>query len=96
MPSVDDRLEITGGEIVNTLDTALQENIAAYAAQLHDLLRHSAGKYVVFAEAKLFRICDTLETASALGYAEFGRRPFMLQRIEPLPHSVDFHLACRG
>ncbi len=76
-------------------EPGLDGNVEAYVAQLDELLAHSAGKYVVFAQARLVKICDTLEAALELGYAEFGAQQFMLQRVEPLPSGVDFHSACQ-
>jgi hypothetical protein len=74
----------------------LRADIEAYCAQLGELLKTSAGKYVVFAHSRLFAECETLEAALKQGYREFGRKPFLVQRVESLPTQVDFHLACRA
>jgi hypothetical protein len=87
-------MEVTMNEIDDS--NALMVDVAAYCAQLDDLLAKYEGKYVVFANASLVKVCENLESALALGYREFGSAPFMVQRVEPLRAQVDFHLACRA
>lgn len=71
-------------ELAERLDPAQQQNIDAYLKELDGLLDHSRDKFVVFADARLVKICDTLEAALKLGYQKFGRDPFLVQRVEPL------------
>ena len=79
-----------------TVDPSLQLNIDAFCAQLDELLRTSAGKYVLFARARLVKVCDSLESALSVGYSEFEGTPFLVQRVEPLRERLDFHVACRA
>lgn len=78
-----------------TIDPSLQQNVDAYCAHLDGLLSSHPGKYVVFANAHLVQVCDSLSAAMSLGYAEFGADSFLVQRIEPLRSQIDFHATCR-
>ena len=78
-----------------TVDPTLQENIDAFCRQLDTLLPTHLGKYVVFANADLFKVCGSLESALAEAYAQFGAEPFLVQRVEPLRSHIDFQATCR-
>jgi hypothetical protein len=78
-----------------SVDPTLQENIDAFCRQLDSLLPAHFGKYVVFANAHLFKVCGSLETALSEGYANFGAEPFLVQRVEPLRSHIDFQATCR-
>lgn len=78
-----------------TVDPSLQRNVDAFCAQLDGLLAAHAGKYVVFANSQLVKVCDSLSSAMSLGYVEFGDEAFLVQRVEPLRSQVDFHATCR-
>ena len=84
-----------GDHLSMTVDPALQRNVDAFCAQLDSLLAAYAGKYVVFANSQLVKVCDSLSSAMTLGYAEFGDSPFLVQRVEPLRTQIDFHATCR-
>lgn len=77
------------------VDPALQRNIDAFCGQLDVLLTSHLGKYVVFADAHLFKVCSSFESALSEGYAKFGARPFLVQRVEPLRTQIDFQATCR-
>jgi len=79
-----------------TVDPSMQRNVDAFCDQLDELLQTSAGKYVIFARAKLVKVCDSLESALALGYGEFGNIPFLVQRIEPMRDRLDFQVECQA
>lgn len=74
---------------------ALKANIDAFCSQLDSLLAEHAGKYVVFANAALVEVCGTLSAALRIGYANFAAGSFLVQRVEPLRPSIDFHVTCR-
>ena len=78
-----------------TVDPVMQQNVDAFCAQLDGLLTAHAGKYVVFANSQLVKVCDSLSSAMSLGYAEFQDDCFLVQRVEPLRSQVDFHATCR-
>jgi hypothetical protein len=80
---------------VPELDPALRENIDAFCSQLDGLLSEHAGKYVVFANAKLVEVCGSLASALTIGYTNFAAGSFLVQRVEPLRSSIDFHATCR-
>lgn len=79
-----------------TVDPSMQKNVDAFCAQLDALLLTSAGKYVLFARAKLVKVFDSLEAALAVGYSEFGNLPFLVQRVEPIRKRLDFQVACQA
>jgi hypothetical protein len=78
-----------------TVDPSLQRNVDAFCAQLDGLLAAHSGRYVVFANSHLVKVCDSLSSAMSLGYAEFGDDSFLVQRVEPLRSQIDFHATCR-
>ena len=78
-----------------TVDPSLQRNIDAFCAQLDALLVAHLGKYVIFANSHLFKVCDSLESAMSAGYAHFGSESFLVQRIEPLRSRIDFQATCQ-
>ena len=80
---------------VLTVDPSLQQNIDAYCAQLDALLPAHLGKYVIFANSHLFEVCNSLESAMSIGYAQFGTETFLVQRVEPLRSHIDFQATCQ-
>ena len=77
------------------VDPSLQRNVDAFCAQLDTLLTAHSGKYVVFANSQLVKVCDSLSSAMTLGYAQFTDDSFLVQRVEPLRKQIDFHATCR-
>lgn len=78
-----------------TVEPSLQQNIDAYCAQLDALLPAHFGKYVIFANSRLFEVCSSLESAMSVGYAHFGTQSFLVQRVEPLRSHIDFQVTCQ-
>ncbi|MGC1174252.1 hypothetical protein [Polaromonas sp.] len=77
------------------VDAGLQGNIDAFCAQLDGLLPAHLGKYVVYANAHLFKVFNSLESALTAGYENFAADSFMVQRVEPLRAHIDFQATCQ-
>jgi hypothetical protein len=77
------------------VDPTLQQNIDAFCMQLDQLIPAHFGRYVVFANAHLFKVCDSLQSAMSVGYTNFGTEPFLVQRVEPLRSHIDFQATCQ-
>jgi hypothetical protein len=77
-------------------ERAQQENILSFGRMLEELLVTEKGKYVVICRSELVGTFATREAALGYGYERFGRDPFLVQPVAPLPDRIyDFHLACQ-
>jgi hypothetical protein len=61
---------------------ALEREIAAYQANLMELLQHE-GRFVVIHGDEPRGVWDTYEEALAFGYEQFGLEPFLVKQIRP-------------
>jgi len=82
-------------QVTLAVDPNLQKNIDAFCTQLDALISTHLGMYVIFANARLVKVCDSLESAMSVGYAQFGTESFLVQRVEPLRSHIDFQATCQ-
>ncbi len=77
-------------------DRAQQANIVEFGRQLNSLLESALGKFVLVKDAHLVDTFSTKEAALRFGYSHYGRSPFLVQPVAPLPdRAIDFRPAWR-
>lgn len=70
-------------------DRAQRANIVEFGRVLNSLLEAARGQFVLFKDAQLVETFSTREAALQYGYEHYGRNPFLVQPVAPLPDRVD-------
>ena len=78
----------------NDFDSAQRANIVEFGRLLNSLLESARGKFVLVRNAHLVETFSTREAALRYGYEHYGRSPFLVQPVAPLPDRMgDFRPA---
>lgn len=74
---------------------AMERNLEAFDRKLPNLLKEHRNQYVIFADERLVQVFDTYPEAVRYGYQHFPGEldRYLLQKVEPVPDHLDFHLA---
>jgi hypothetical protein len=84
-------------DMESDFDCAQRANIVEFGRLLNSLLESALGKFVLVKDAHLVDTFSTREAALRFGYTHYGRSPFLVQPVAPLPdRAIDFRPAWRA
>ena len=79
------------------MEVPLERDLAAFEAVRSELEARAMGKWVLFQDAALIGVFDSMEAAAERAVADFGAGPYLLRQIGSssvtLPASVMFRVA---
>ena len=68
----------------------LSEELETYNKHKVELLKESAGKYVLIKGKEIINILDTQNDAIRVGIDKFGNTPFLVKKIEEVESKQNF------
>ncbi len=68
----------------------LSEELETYNKNKAELLKESAGKYVLIKGKEIINIFDTQNDAIKVGIDKFGNTPFLVKKIEEVESKQNF------